>query len=346
MSVSQIDLQIQEKTAIIDKCKGNLAEVKQIFYTYQKNYDNYQIEWAAWNLKKKLYDEWVLLENNFIAKGRKLKQGNIWDNNKAYDCNDFSVETGAIAWNGGWWKDCHYVSSNIKKKCTACGSPKCYCGPTTDSGNTCKKSCVTFSELDPSLFKQTIQYQIWILSNPKPPFPGNEPQSPSMDLSVNIACSYCSQTVTVSDLTISAGGSANIDTLASQTMNCIANLETEKSKLQAQKAAELDRLAQVASDAEKARLAVEAEKARLAALESSKEATKAATGQISDAELVQSLEKIKSEPLFTNKIKIMLIAFIGLILLLISIAMILSLSTPTRKRISPNIRRIPIQYRV
>jgi hypothetical protein len=296
MSLQTLDNQINTLRNQINECEGSMVEFNAAINRYIDLLKNYETNHANWTQRVTARQTWETERNQFIEAGRVLPSNMVWHDNKKVNCGTVQKATlsGTIL-----TRNCNDVPNTPASKCTACGHWKCDCTLGLDSW--CKRSnCDSYQVISADLFRNTSYYTEWLRLNPEPVLPGPEPgKPPEFPISVNMVCTTCTQNVVIKDINSSAGSVQFKKNALSQSQNCVANLnyqksslETEKAKLAEALAEEARRAAEEAAARNAASVAAAAEAERLAAQRAADEAAAAAQASLEAAQRQKTAEEL------------------------------------------------------
>lgn len=327
MSLKVYDEKIESINKQISECEGSMREFNILIQEYLNLITNWQEAFNRWTLNKSNYDKWIQKEYDYINATRQ-KQGWIWHNNVHYDCNTVPSSLNVFGLLD-YCSPARNISNNqITTKCKACNYNKCICDV---SDELCKSSkCDTYKTISEDAFKLSEEYKNWLINNPKPTDPGPQPvKPPDFSPSVNMVCVSCSQNINFSNITSYDSALNFQQDSINQTMNCLANLNLEKSKIEAEKAAEAERLAAIAkTEAEKqAALAISAEAT------AASEASAAASANAANAANATTSSK---SPIDSRWIYIVIAMFSIILVIIIAIIMSISYKPAIPQYLFPN----------
>jgi hypothetical protein len=262
--LSVYDQKIADLTKKITTCEGSMAEFNASVADFVKLAQNFERNYAAWQIVDKRYTDWVTARDTFVRGGITLTGSWIWDGLNRVDCNTVgTIDYRGLFGESYGMKNCNDVPGSVQAKCTASGYNRCACTAGLDSWCATSKRG-QYQTIDPGTFMNTKYYKDWLAANPQPPSAGAPPQPPpAFSPSVNMVCTYCSQTIDMSNITSSAGALQLQIGANAQVQNCIASLNQQKSEVSAQQAAAAKAIAdKAAADAAAAKLANDAAAAK------------------------------------------------------------------------------------
>lgn len=334
-SIQDINNQIAQIERTTNECEGSLSEFNTALISYQEEMRDMSINREEWTQFYNKCRDWDDMEEDYINEDRQ-RHNWIWRGNTHHNCANYPQRKIEV-WPFKYDETCLTAGNRTREECA-----KCYGGSCIGPRYSCTKS------ISADAYKSTTYYADWLTKNPKPTeilssgkkkldlikltrpinkfdiigattlYVSTNTENPYKpypfpDTEINMVCQSCTQTMNIGNVTGTHSDVQIAQNAYNQDMNCVAELQVEKTNLLNTKA-ELERQAGIDSR----NTLIEAQRAAAAAEEYR-------LGMINHQRLEQArlaaINTQKNDDAAKNK-KIMLYSGIGIMLFIVFIIFI------------------------